>query len=95
MSNPEPTSWPSGNGSPQTICPRFESEFKEQLNKNAIQELAGFNNWLGRQASAIDERVDRINDALGAVPYNPGRYIKLEKGTDQQSGCRAVPFRSP
>lgn len=59
--------------------PRFESEFKEQLNKNAIQELAGFNNWLNRQASAIDERVDRINDALGAVPYNPGRFIRLEK----------------
>jgi uncharacterized protein YPO0396 len=59
--------------------PRFEAEFKEQLNKNAIQELAGFNNWLGRQASAIDQRVDRINEALGAVPYNPGRYIRLEK----------------
>jgi uncharacterized protein YPO0396 len=59
--------------------PRFETEFKEQLNKNAIQELAGFNNWLGRQASAIDERVHRINEALGAVPYNPGRYIRLEK----------------
>ncbi|WP_102141917.1 ATP-binding protein [Mycobacterium hubeiense] len=59
--------------------PRFEAEFKEQLNKNAIQELAGFNNWLNRQASAIDERVDRINDALGAVPYNPGRFIRLEK----------------
>jgi uncharacterized protein YPO0396 len=59
--------------------PRFEGEFKEQLNKNAIQELAGFNNWLNRQASAIDERVNRINEALGAVPYNPGRYIQLEK----------------
>jgi uncharacterized protein YPO0396 len=59
--------------------PRFETEFKDQLNKNAIQELAGFNNWLGRQASAIDERVARINEALGAVPYNPGRYIRLEK----------------
>lgn len=59
--------------------PRFESEFKDQLNKNAIQELAGFNNWLNRQAGAIDERVQRINEALGAVPYNPGRYIKLEK----------------
>jgi uncharacterized protein YPO0396 len=59
--------------------PRFETEFKDQLNKNAIQELAGFNNWLNRQASAIDERVERINDALGAVPYNPGRYIRLEK----------------
>jgi uncharacterized protein YPO0396 len=59
--------------------PRFENEFKEQLNKNAIQELAGFNNWLARQASAIDERVDRIDEALGAVPYNPGHYIRLEK----------------
>ena len=59
--------------------PRFEREFKDQLNKNAIQELAGFNNWLNRQASAIDERVERINEALGAVPYNPGRYISLEK----------------
>jgi uncharacterized protein YPO0396 len=59
--------------------PRFEREFKEQLHKNAIQELAGFNNWLGRQASVIDDRIDRINDALGAVPYNPGHFIKLEK----------------
>ena len=45
----------------------------------AIQELAGFNNWLGRQADDIDKRVSRINEALGAVPYNPGRYIRLEK----------------
>ncbi|MDQ2635493.1 MAG: AAA family ATPase [Actinomycetota bacterium] len=59
--------------------PRFESEFKEQLNKNAIQELAGFNNWLNRQAAVIDERVNRINEALGAVPYNPGHFIQLEK----------------
>ncbi len=59
--------------------PRFETEFKEQLNKNAIQELAGFNNWLNRQASAIEVRVARINEALGAVPYNPGRFIRLEK----------------
>lgn len=59
--------------------PRFEREFKDQLNKNAIQELASFNNWLTRQASAIDERVERINEALNAVPYNPGRFIRLEK----------------
>ncbi len=59
--------------------PRFEGEFKDQLNKNAIQELAAFNNWLNRQAAAIDDRVDRINEALAAVPYNPGRCIRLEK----------------
>jgi uncharacterized protein YPO0396 len=59
--------------------PRFEAEFKEQLNKNAIQELAGFSNWLNRQAAAIDERIARINEALGSVMYNPGRIIRLEK----------------
>lgn len=72
--------------------PRFESEFKEQLNKNAIQELAGFNNWLVRQASAIDERVDRINEALGAVPYNPGRFIRLEK--EPTANTDVAQFRS-
>lgn len=72
--------------------PRFESEFKEQLNKNAIQELAGFNNWLNRQASAIGERVARINDALGAVPYNPGRYIRLE--TEFTTNQDVAQFRS-
>lgn len=72
--------------------PRFEAEFKEQLNKNAIQELAGFNNWLGRQAAAIDERVNRINEALGAVPYNPGRYIKLEK--EPTTNSDVAQFRS-
>ncbi len=72
--------------------PRFETEFKEQLNKNAIQELAGFNNWLNRQAAAIDERVARINEALGAVAYNPGRYIRLEK--EPTSNQEVAQFRT-
>ncbi|WP_281366744.1 ATP-binding protein, partial [Nocardioides massiliensis] len=59
--------------------PRFEQEFKRQLNTNTIRELAQFSNWLRRQAEEIDVRVGRINDALGAIPYNPGRYIRLEK----------------
>jgi uncharacterized protein YPO0396 len=57
--------------------PRFEAEFKRQLNTNAIRELAQFNNWLRRQAEAIGSRVDRINEALGAIDYSPGRYIAL------------------
>ncbi|MFT4167043.1 MAG: ATP-binding protein [Microlunatus sp.] len=72
--------------------PKFEAEFKEQLNKNAIQELAGFNNWLNRQAAVIDERVIRINEALGAVPYNPGRYIRLEK--EPTSNTDVAQFRA-
>jgi uncharacterized protein YPO0396 len=59
--------------------PRFEDEFKRQLNTNTIRELAQFNSWLRRQAEEIDDRVARINEALSAIPYNPGRYIRLEK----------------
>ncbi len=59
--------------------PKFEADFKRELNKNTIRELAGFNNWLNRQADEIQLRVDRINEAMGAIDYSPGRYITLEK----------------
>jgi uncharacterized protein YPO0396 len=66
--------------------PAFEAEFKRQLNTNAIRELAGFNNWLRRQADEIHARVARINEALGAIDYTPGRYITLvaERTTFQE-----------
>ena len=57
--------------------PRFENEFKRQLNTNTIRELAQFNNWLRRQSEEIHSRVERINEALGAIDYSPGRYITL------------------
>lgn len=57
--------------------PRFEDEFKRQLNTNTIRELAQFNNWLRRQSDEIHTRVDRINEALGAIDYSAGRYITL------------------
>ena len=57
--------------------PTFEEEFKRQLNTETIRELAGFNNWLRRQREGIQERVDRINGALSAIDYSPGRIIKL------------------
>ncbi|MGD8202351.1 ATP-binding protein [Ornithinimicrobium sp. W1679] len=58
--------------------PRFEEEFKRQLNTNTIRELAQLNSWLRRHPDEIHGRVDRINEALGAIPYNEGRYIRLE-----------------
>lgn len=57
--------------------PRFEAEFHHQLDSNAVTELAGFHNWLRRQADEIHSRVDRINEALGAIDYRPGRIIKI------------------
>jgi len=69
----------------QDDLPRFEQEFKEQLNTNTIRELASFGNWLRRQSDEIHSRVDRINEALGAIDYSPGRIIKLiAERTDNQ-----------
>lgn len=57
--------------------PRFEEEFRLQLNTNAMRELAQFNAWLRRQAEEIRGRVEVINEALAAIDYNPGRIIVL------------------
>jgi uncharacterized protein YPO0396 len=57
--------------------PTYEEEFKRQLNTETIRELAGFNNWLRRQRDGIQERVGRINEALSAIDYSPGRIIRL------------------
>ncbi len=57
--------------------PRFEAEFRRQLNTEAVKDLAGFNNWLARQAEEIRGRVETINEALSTIDYNPGRIIKL------------------
>jgi len=72
--------------------PRFENEFKRQLNTNTIRELAQFNNWLRRQAEEIHSRVDRINEALGAIDYSPGRYILLV--TERTVNTEVQDFRS-
>lgn len=68
--------------------PRFESEFKRQLNTNTIRELAGFNQWLRRQADDIHHRVSLINESMGAIDYSPGRYIKLEAETTPNQEVR-------
>jgi uncharacterized protein YPO0396 len=57
--------------------PRFEAEFKHQLNTNAVRELTQFFSWLRRQAEQIGDRVERINEALSAIDYSPGRIVRL------------------
>ena len=57
--------------------PRFEARFKELLNVNTINEIANFNAQLARERETIRERVERINQSLQAIDYNPGRTIKL------------------
>jgi len=58
--------------------PRFERAFKELLNENTIREVANFQSQLNRERASIRERIERINQSLTMIDYNPGRYIVLE-----------------
>jgi uncharacterized protein YPO0396 len=62
----------------QDDLPRFEAEFKTYLNTNTIRDVAGFQSALARELDLIRERIDRINESLLVIDYNPGRYIRLE-----------------
>ncbi len=57
--------------------PRFEHEFKRQLNENTIREIAGFAAQLNKQEQLIRDRIETINRSLQGIDYNEGRYIRL------------------
>jgi len=57
--------------------PRFEAEFKRQLNTNTINDIAAFQAWLDKSAQDIRARIHRINESLGAIDYSPGTRITL------------------
>ena len=58
--------------------PRFESRFKELLNENAIREIANFQSQLNQERQSIRERIEKINQSMRAINFNPGRFIILE-----------------
>src|SRR5712675_1211389 len=58
--------------------PKFEARFKELLNENTIREIANFQSQLGLERQSIKERIDKINQSLLEIDYNPNRYIVLE-----------------
>lgn len=68
--------------------PRFEQRFKELLNENTIREVANFQSHLQRERQNIKERIDRINQSLTDIDYNPGRYILLEAQASQDPDIR-------
>ncbi|WP_438868889.1 ATP-binding protein [Pseudomonas sp. L1(2025)] len=68
--------------------PRFEERFKELLNVNTINEIANFNGQLARERETIKERIGRINESLGQIDYNPGRYIVLESQLSPDADIR-------
>ena len=57
--------------------PRFEREFKDYLNQNAIRDIAGFSAQLNKHEKQIQDRIETINESLAGIDYNDGRYIRL------------------
>jgi len=68
--------------------PAFEQRFKELLNENTIREVANFQSQLNRERQTIRERIERINESLGQIDYNPNRYILLETQTNSDADIR-------
>lgn len=68
--------------------PRFAKRFKALLNENTIREVAGFQSKLKSERQIIQERIDRINQSLADIEYNPGRYIVLEAQANQDAEIR-------
>jgi uncharacterized protein YPO0396 len=68
--------------------PRFESDFKELLTVNTINEIANFSAQLMRERETIDERIEQINRSLTQIDYNPGRYIVLEAAQSPDAEIR-------
>jgi uncharacterized protein YPO0396 len=58
--------------------PRFEACFKELLNENTIREIANFQSQLNQERQSIRERIEKINQSMQAINFNPGRFIILE-----------------
>jgi uncharacterized protein YPO0396 len=68
--------------------PRFESRFKELLNKNTINEIATFQAQLHAKSNEISDRIEIINRSLAGIDYNQGRYIKLEARRSADAAIR-------
>jgi uncharacterized protein YPO0396 len=66
--------------------PRFEKDFRDKLQSNAINEIAMFSRKLDTEAATITERITTINAALADIDYQPGTRIELavEPTKDQQ-----------
>ena len=68
--------------------PRFEARFKELLNENTIREIANFQSQLHLERQSIRERIEKINQSLNEIDYNPGRFIVLEADHNSDAEIR-------
>jgi uncharacterized protein YPO0396 len=60
--------------------PRFETRFKELLNKETIHSMAAFQAHLQHRREGIEQRIETINESLADIQYDRalGTYIELK-----------------
>lgn len=57
--------------------PRHEKKFKELLNEGTINSIALLQNQLNKEKQQIEDKIQKINQSLHDIEYNPGTYITL------------------
>lgn len=62
----------------QEDLPRYEKKFKDRLNDQVTTEIAVFNTELREERRQIEEKIGQLNEALAAVAYNAGTYMRLD-----------------
>lgn len=57
--------------------PAYENRFRALLRESTLQDIALFQNELEKDAEAIKDAIEAINNSLRAIEYNRGTYISL------------------
>ncbi len=58
--------------------PRYEERFKEKMNKDIIQSIVHFKQFLEDQETTIKEDIDELNHSLQQISYSDSTYIQLQ-----------------
>jgi uncharacterized protein YPO0396 len=72
--------------------PRFEHNFKDMLNQNAIREVASLHTTLRAEQQKIKRRVEIINESLRDIDYQPHTYIRLESEPSADADIRTFVY---
>lgn len=57
--------------------PKYESDFRERLTSQVLQQIALFQVTLKQQYEKVRTRIESINSSMRSIDYNPSRYIEI------------------
>ncbi len=68
--------------------PKYEGQFKEDLQKGTIQEIVMLKTQLENESNSITEKITQINNSLQEIEYNIGTYINIVQDTTKDVEVR-------